>query len=137
MDTSAKSVHPAAERAGQRIGHEPDRGRGKARAKMGKNGSITCPLSPHPLQRKPEGLALSPEAPGKECSQLPSANSKAGWLAGSADLLENSYPLPEANNGSFIQLTVLPTDSAHPQAVLPEMTWQRRRGSLPNTMAPQ
>lgn len=43
-----------------------------------------------PLQRKPEGLAQSPEAPGKECSQLPSANSKAGWLSGSADLLETA-----------------------------------------------
>lgn len=74
---------------------------GKACAKLGKNGSITCP---YPLQRKPEGLAQSPETPGKECSQLPSANSKTGWLAGSADLLENSYPLPGANNGASVNL---------------------------------
>lgn len=53
---------------------------------------MACPLTwgGSPFQRKPEGLAQSPGAPGKQCSRLPSANSKAGWLSGSADLLENS-----------------------------------------------
>lgn len=51
--------------------------------------SLTC-VGGSPFQRKPEGLAQSPGAPGKQCSRLPSANSKAGWLSGSADLLENS-----------------------------------------------
>lgn len=100
MDTIAKSVHSAAERAGWREGHEPDQGGKKACAKLGKNGSLTW--GPPPFQRKPEGLAQSPEAPGKWCSQLPSANSKAGWLSGSADLLENSSPFPGPNNAATV-----------------------------------
>lgn len=89
MDTNAKSVRSAAERDGQRKGYEP----GWAR--------MAPSLAPTPskgsLRAWPRAQRLQ-----EECSQLPSANSKAGWLAGSADLLENSYPLPAANNGASV-----------------------------------
>lgn len=91
---------------------------------------------PLPLQRKPEGLAQSPEAPGRVFSTpiRQFQGRLAGWLCRPAG---KQLPTSCSQQWSLGQLAVLSSNSAHPQAVLPELTWQRRRGSLPNTMAPQ